>query len=186
VEGQGGACWLGGKGPIRINDCTFSGNLVTEGAGGAIFFNHDADCAGVNLRHCTVVDNHAGHSSGAFRIPRSDNGITLSNSIVADNTAGVLRHQDQVDRSPQHDGGGNLEYPRPGDDAPRVAAGSLIAAPGLGELTANGRMLFLPLDPDSPAIGLAYPGSATVKDTRGRLRDSEPDSGAIEAITGGG
>ncbi|MBW4564099.1 MAG: right-handed parallel beta-helix repeat-containing protein [Mojavia pulchra JT2-VF2] len=176
---QGGALWLDGGSTKNIINSTFSGNKVTNDAGGAMFINTDSTSP-VNIVNSTIVNNYAGRASGAVWIGSPTAPVTLTNSIVAKNTAGITLAENQVGYQ-LRDGGGNIEYPSPTHGGRRVVAGSRIVDPMIGSLqTINGSLIH-PLLAGSPAIntGKAGSGIPTI-DERGMLRDSNPDVGAYE------
>lgn len=173
---QGGGLWIDGSRPVNISNSTFSGNKVTDDAGGAMFLNTAKDTP-VNIKNSTIVNNSAGRASGAMWLGSSTQAVTLTNSIVANNTAGD-RYQQQIGYAPR-DGGGNLEFPPPAYGNRRVAASSQTVDPKLGLLqTINGALIH-PLLTGSPAINTGVRGAPTT-DERGFLRDTKPDVGAFE------
>lgn len=174
---QGGGVWLDGPGPFTLSDCVFSGNVASGDAGGGATFNGSGTHV---LRHCTFAGNYAGRACGAFWFGSAGLDITLFNSVVADNLAGQDHAQDQIGYQPQ-DGGGNVEWPAPKGSGRRVAAGGVLADPLLGEATQFDNTIIVPLTNGSPAVGEAMPSEATAEDIRGHARDSDPDSGAVEA-----
>jgi hypothetical protein len=178
---QGGGAWLDGDGPITISDSSFSGNQVVDDAGGGLILNHRSTAEPIALKHCSFVGNHAGRACGAFWLPRATNGVSIVNTLVVDNQAGD-HGQDQIGYPPEFDGGGCLQWPGSGGT---IAASRVVADPLLGTLDQDGAMLFHPLLPGSPAIGLAVEGAATATDSRGLARDGDPDSGAAEAEPAG-
>ncbi|MFN6570532.1 choice-of-anchor Q domain-containing protein [Dendronalium sp. ChiSLP03b] len=177
AERQGGGLWIDRSSSVDIINSTFSGNKVTKDAGGAMFFDTDPT-APVNIVNSTIVNNFAGRAAGAVMFGGNKN-ITLTNSIVAYNTAGD-RYQQQVAFSLK-DGGGNIEYPAPAYSARRVVAGSRIVDPRLDELQDIGGVLVHPLEPNSPAINAGVKGSnVPTVDQGGVKRDAQPDIGAYE------
>jgi len=180
-QGQGGACWLDGDGPINVANCTFLRNRVTDDMGGCMTLN-TGDSAIVNITNCTMAYNTANRACGAFWFGGPNWPITITNSIAAWNTA-QDHSQDQVGYQPI-DGGGNVEYPAPTGGARKVAAGSLVADPKLGALCRSGATLVLPLLSSSPAIGLAVVNKAPATDARQVSRGTDPDAGAFEYVAG--
>lgn len=177
---QGGGLWVDGAGKFEINDCAFSGNVVTDDAGGGATFNVSSD-AEVNLRNCTFADNFAKRACGAFWFGNRNLNLTLTNCVFSENLAGSDHKQDQVSFIPLHDGGGNIQFPAPINQVdPRIALGSLNVDPLLGVATQYGKTIAIPLTTNSPAIGHAVTG-ATTTDIRGVSRGGDPDSGAFEA-----
>ncbi|MCU0564983.1 MAG: hypothetical protein MUF49_00095 [Oculatellaceae cyanobacterium Prado106] len=178
-DGQGGGIWVDGGSPINIFNSTFSGNRVTADMGGAMTLNTDIN-APINIVNSTIVNNWANRASGAFWLNNPNQPVTLTNSIVAFNTASLNGSEQQVGYQPR-DGGGNIEFPAPSQGR-RVAQGSLIANPQLESLqNINGRFMH-PLLPTSPAINRGVRNGATLTDQRGAPRDSSPDIGAFELL----
>ncbi len=175
---QGGGLWVDGAGPFDINDCAFSGNVVTDDAGGGATFNVSSTAV-VNMYNCTFADNFAKRACGAFWFGNSALDITLTNCVVSKNLAGTDHSHDQIGYQPQ-DGGGNIEFPAPRNSGRRVAAGGIVADPLLGAATQYDKTIAIPLTTGSPAIGHAVAG-ATATDIRGVSRGGDPDSGAFEA-----
>ncbi len=180
--GQGGGAWLDGDGPFLIENTTFSGNRVTDDAGGALNLNISGPLV---MRHCTLVGNFAQRACGAFWLPSETAPVTLYSCIVAANSAGTDHGQDQIGYAP-HDGGGNVEFPAPVGGGRRVASGGLLADPMLSSIERDDRMFVAPLLPGSPAIGRGIATGAPATDARGAPRDVPPDAGAFEAAPGGG
>ncbi len=176
--GQGGALWVDGSGPMRIENSTFSGNAVTDDAGGAMTFNV-GDGAEVEMVNCTLVGNSAGRACGAFWLPSSTTQVRVTNSIVSSNTAGSDHAQDQIGHAPL-DGGGNIEFPAPVGGGRRVASGGRVLDPRLGAVAESQGTLVHPLQAGSPAINSAIPAKAPATDGRGLERDAVPDCGAYE------
>ncbi|KOP25499.1 hypothetical protein AMR41_14360 [Hapalosiphon sp. MRB220] len=176
---QGGAIWLDGSLPVNITNSTFSGNKAIDDAGGAMFVNTD-ESASVNITNSTVVNNEAGRANGAFWIYSPTQPVTLTNSIVAYNTAGDPTQQ-QVGYQLQ-DGGGNIEFPAPKMGG-QVVAGSQIVDPLLDSLQEVGGVLVHPLLPGSPAINTGVTLSGIpITDQLGSNRDNQPDVGAFEMV----
>ena len=173
---QGGGLWIDGSLPVNIINSTFSGNKVTDDAGGAMFLNTTA-ATPVNITNTTIANNVAGRASGAMWLGSSTQAVTLKNSIVANNTAGD-RYQQQIGYAPR-DGGGNIEFPPPAYGNRRVAASSQTIDPKLGTLQTLNGVLLHSLLTGSPAINTGVSGAPTI-DQRGLLRDSRPDVGAFE------
>ncbi|MFN6568976.1 choice-of-anchor Q domain-containing protein [Dendronalium sp. ChiSLP03b] len=177
AEKQGGGLWIDRSSSVDIINSTFSGNKVTKDAGGAMFLDTDPT-APVNIVNSTIVNNFAGRAAGAVMFG-GDKNITLTNSIVAYNTAGD-RYQQQVAFSLK-DGGGNIEYPAPAYSARRVVAGSRIVDPLLDSLKNIGGDLVHPLKTGSPAINTGIKNAIVPTIDQGRvLRDTQPDVGAYE------
>ncbi|AFY58386.1 hypothetical protein Riv7116_6028 [Rivularia sp. PCC 7116] len=177
-EMQGGGLWYDGPNPLTIENTTLSGNRAvsddeeTFDAGGGIFINPPSS-APISISNSTIVDNTAGDGAGALWFS-GKNEITLSNSIVANNSSnnGTQTSFQLID------GGGNIEFSEP-DGRGRVVEGSQIVDPKLDSLQTINGSLVRPLKSNSPAIDAGT--STSIKtDQRGVVRDSSPDVGAFE------
>lgn len=174
---QGGGIWLDGRSTKNIINTTFSGNKAMNDAGGAMLLNTD-DSTPVNIVNSTVVNNSSGKLVGGIWISGANRPVTLTNSIVSNNTSPDPANT-QVGYQ-LRDGGGNIEFPA-SSHGKRVVAGSKIVDPRLGALQTIGEFLIHPLLADSPAINTGKVGSGIpVIDQRGMQRDSKPDIGAFE------
>jgi len=152
--GQGGGIWIDGDSPTNILNSTFSGNRVTDDVGGAMVLNTSIK-APVNITNSTIINNSANRASGAIWMNAENQPVTLTNSIVAFNTASVVDYEQQVGYQPR-DGGGNTEYPAPKYPGRRVAANSQIVDPKLGTLQeVNGILTYsLPISEPVTKIGI--------------------------------
>lgn len=173
---QGGALWLDGNGPVNIINSLFYGNEVVDDQGGAITLNTSGV---VNILNCTFVKNHAGRACGAFWFGNPDLPITITNSLIAFNTAGQDHGQDQVGYQPK-DGGGNLEFPTPKGGGRKVAEGSLVKDPLIDSLRQENGILVLPFLAESPAKDVLVSSKAPIDDMTQKKRDAQPDVGAWE------
>jgi hypothetical protein len=181
-EAEGvGAVFVGpGAGGSLVN-CTFTENVARGSLGGAMSISTTQP---VSLSHCTVVANHAPDTdsfAGGIHISGGAD-VTLSNSVIADNTGGNPWVSWNIDAT-VNDGGGNFQWPpaRPNGGAEVPAtAGVTWADPLLGVLTDNGgpAATMAPEDP-SPLIGAAG-ASPVAFDARGRARTAPADVGAFE------
>jgi hypothetical protein len=82
----GGALFANMASDVTIVNSTFSGNRA--GSGGAIF--NDGGCY-IDIRNSTVVDNHVSNIGGGISEVHFDSKfITLTNTILAGNTAGFM------------------------------------------------------------------------------------------------
>ncbi|MBH8571564.1 type I secretion C-terminal target domain-containing protein [Nostocaceae cyanobacterium CENA369] len=177
AERQGGGLWIDRNSKVDIINSTFSGNKVTKDAGGAMFIDTDP-ASPINIVNSTIVNNFAGRASGAIMFGGNKN-VTLTNSIVANNTAGN-KYQQQVTTSLK-DGGGNIEWPKPGYGDRRVVAGSRIVDPLIDTLQNIGGDLVHPLKTGSPAINTGIKNAIVPTIDQGSvLRDTQPDVGAYE------
>jgi parallel beta-helix repeat protein len=185
AEGQGGGIWIDGDSPTNIYNSTFSGNRVLGDAGGAMMLNTGIN-APVNIVNSTIVNNWANRANGAIWMNNENQPVTLTNSIVAFNTASGVYYEQQVGYQPK-DGGGNIEYPAPFYPGRRVAANSRIIDPKIGALQEIDGVMIHPLLAGSPAINTGITNTATVSintDQRNIPRDSTVDVGAFELSIG--
>jgi hypothetical protein len=171
-----GGFFVGPGATIDITNTTIASNTALTSLGGGLWL--DASAKGT-LLNVTIADNHA-PGSVAFDggIAFGSTGVTLTNSIVADNTVGNAYNPINCG-APLSDGGSDIEYPKsPGNSqcTPTV----LLADPQLGPLTNNGgpTETMLPAS-GSPAIGLGRSCPAT--DQRGQPRAAHCTTGAVEA-----
>lgn len=164
----GGGCSLNasGTGYSELSNCTISSNAIAaagNGFGGGIHENSD-----VTLIHCTIANNTSDTSFGGV-FAGSPLGVTLQNTIIANNNASV---------SP--DVGGNfnsLDYNLIGDPSGAAISGSTLnnitgTDPQLGPLADNGgSTLTHAILPTSPALDVIPPGSCVeYTDQRGVIR----------------
>jgi RTX calcium-binding nonapeptide repeat (4 copies)/Right handed beta helix region len=183
--GQGGGIWIDGDSPINISNSTFSGNRVTDDIGGAMVLNTGIN-APVNIVNTTIVNNWANRANGAIWMNHWEQPVTLTNSIVAFNTASGVYYEQQVGYQPK-DGGGNIEYPAPVYPGRRVAANSQIIDPKIGGLQEVDGVMIHPLMAGSPAINAGVTSAATASvtiDQRNVPRDSRIDIGSFELSSG--
>ncbi|OUL27324.1 hypothetical protein BV378_11945 [Nostoc sp. RF31YmG] len=174
---QGGALWVDGSSAKKIINSTFSGNKAINDAGGAMMLNTD-DSTPVDIVNSTIVNNSSGKLVGGIWIGGANRPITLTNSIVANNTSPDAANK-QVGYQ-LRDGGGNIEFPAP-TRGNRVVAGSRIVDPLLGSLQTLGNSLVHPLLANSPAFNTGKTGTGIPTiDERGMVRDGKPDVGAFE------
>ncbi len=198
LNGQGGA--ILNRGTLTLTRCTLSGNSTAEGSGGAI-----ANTATLTLRQCTVSGNSAGtfggglYNNGSAHLlhctvagnTASESGggiyndetrsLTLENSLVAGNSAGV---------SADIFNGGTLT--RVGANRVQTTVGGMLAGTGtltvadplLAALAANnGPTPTHATSPASPARDAAV-GSAITADQRGYPLFGTADIGAYEGQLG--
>ncbi|MDX2215059.1 MAG: bluetail domain-containing putative surface protein [Oculatellaceae cyanobacterium bins.114] len=200
---QGGGLWVGETSPTTISNSTFTGNVADNGNGGGLggaitLANRDTNAT--TITNTTIVNNRAGFQGGAFWFGNQP--VTLANSIVANNTGGNPWGTLQQTRRSLQDGGGNIEFPAPAANDPRVTANSRIANPLLGPLQANGSgFLTHTILPGSPAIATgagarsiwadSITGANAILGTRGRdtlLGNSNSNvlvgDGAADVLTG--
>ena len=162
------------NGGIWINTCTvemtnttITGNTATGSNGGGIWLGHTPTGTVTN---CTIADNHAtapGQVAGGI----FGDGLTLVNTIVADNTAQYTPTCD----TQRAGGSGDLQWP---SGSPCTAMPT-VADPMLGALGDNGgpTLTMLPAA-GSPArmLGTGCPPT----DQRGQPRGEPCTAGAVE------
>lgn len=181
---QGGGLWIGEDSPATITNTTFSANRADDGAGnglgGAIMIAGNAGAT--TIRHSTFAYNQAGFIGGAFFA--GSQSITLTNTLVVDNTAGNPWNINQHTNRQLDDGGGNLQFPAPQTTDPQdvtVTDGITIADPQLQPLSDYmGSPPFHALLASSPAVDRGVAIAAITTDQRGFQRDARPDIGAYE------
>jgi hypothetical protein len=181
ANGAGGF-FVGPGATADLTNTTIAGNTAYTSLGGGLWL--DASVHGT-LLNVTIAGNHA-PGSVAFDggIAFGSTGVTLQNSIVADNTVGNGYNPINCGAT-LTDGGGNIQYPVAraggGSDSPNslCAAGVLIASPQLGPLGNNGGTTetLVPAS-GSPAIGIGRSCPST--DQRGVTRAANCTAGAVE------
>jgi hypothetical protein len=189
--------------PLFMRNSTVSNNVSATGAGGLFFFNSPVELTNVTvsgnvalgslaggiaasgvtgtLKNCTIADNHADDSDSFAGGIIGASGLTLINTIVANNTAG--NEYNPVSCTEAAAGGSNnLQFPAQqasGQDDPPCVAGVVFADPLLGPLADNGGpTMTMALLPGSPAIGAGTDCPET--DQRGVPRDVGCDIGAFQ------
>jgi hypothetical protein len=180
----GGGLQLTNNDSVQITNSTISGNRA-EGAddaasgGGLVILGNVTP---FRITNSTIASNYAGWTGGG--IQSATNG-TLTDTIVANNTAGNVWSIQIQCSAELTNGGGVLQYPNvvgtPGPSNPPCAAGQIVANPLLSALAANGG--YAPthaLAPGSPAIDTGTCVVAT--DQRGvpRPQGAKCDIGAYE------
>lgn len=163
------------NGGIWINTCTVDMTNVTIAEntafgsnGGGVWLGHTPTGT---MRNCTIANNHStamGQVAGGI----FGDGLTLVNTIVANNTAMYTPTCDKK----RTDGSGNLQWP----DSALCTTSPTIADPMLGELAdAGGDVDVLVPSTASPARGLGTECPPT--DALGNPRPEPCTSGAVEA-----
>jgi hypothetical protein len=152
---------------VQMTNVTIAENIATGSNGGGMWLGHTPTGTMLN---CTIANNHStadGQIAGAI----FGDGLTLANTIVANNTAMYTPSCD-VARS---GGGGNLQWP---SGAPCTTS-PLVADPMLGMLAkTTGDTETMAPAADSPARGLGTGCPAT--DQLGNPRSEPCTAGAVE------
>ncbi|MCT7982460.1 DUF4347 domain-containing protein [Laspinema sp. A4] len=177
-QGQGGGLWIDNNSPTTIINSTFSGNKAetadgTGGVGGGI-----TTFSPTSIVNTTLVKNHASDVAGAIFTSLISPPITLSNTIVSNNTAGNELSRFQQTRKELVDGGNNIQFPSKNLNDPQdvnITADVLIADPLLGPLQEIDGFLIHPLLPGSPALDAGNNAIAPATDTRGQIRPFDGD-----------
>jgi hypothetical protein len=163
--------------PFTLTNVTIANNTATHSLGGGIAANG----APGTLRNCTIAGNHADASDSFGGGIIGGSGITLVNSIVANNTAGNAWNPvncTDACAAGDHD----LQYPAKrssGQDDNVCVTGITFADPLLGSLADNGGTTqTLALLASSPAIGAG--ANCPDQDQRGHARTGRCDIGAYQ------
>ena len=161
----GGGLWAGHLSVVHLTNVTIANN--TASGGGGIWF-----AGGITgtLLNCTVAGNTG---DGLFG---GDTGVSLQNSIIANNVRGTLDGTTNCANA-HGSSGPNLQFPGAGTHCtPDVT----IADPQLGPLADNGG----PVETMKPASGSPAIGTGTgcpTQDATGATRPSGCTLGAVEA-----
>ena len=163
--------------PFTLTNVTIANNSATHSLAGGIAANGTTG----TLRNCTVAGNHADASDSFCGAIIGGNGITLINSIVANNTAGNAWNP--VSCTDACAGGDHdLQYPAKrasGQDDNVCVTGIAFADPLLGSLSDNGGPTQTQaLLASSPAIGAG--ANCPDQDQRGVARQGRCDVGAYQ------
>jgi hypothetical protein len=152
---------------VQMTNVTIAENVATGSNGGGMWLGHTPTGT---LRNCTIANNHS-TANGQVAGGIFGDGLTLVNTIVANNTAMYTPTCD----SERPDGSGNLQWP---DDS-LCTSSPLVADPKLGALSVNGgETETLAPSSDSPARGLGTGCPPT--DQRGMPRGEPCTAGAVE------
>jgi parallel beta-helix repeat protein len=162
-----GGIWINAC-AVTMTNVTIAENTATGSNGGGMWLGNSP--TGM-LKNCTIANNHS-TASGQVAGGIFGSGLTLVNTIVANNTAMYTPTCDDT----RNDGSGNLQWP----SGSLCTATPLLSDPMLGDLTDNGgdSQTMLP-SPASPARGIATGCPAT--DQRGMPRAEPCTAGAVEA-----
>lgn len=177
ADGPGGGMVVFNPEPLVIRNTTFSGN--SGYFGGAVILYEGG---GATFDFVTIVNNTATMGSGGG-IMHNAGDVTITNSIVADNTGGS-------DIETTGDGEFNVGFSfiESSDGTVNDLGGNLSGAdPMLGPLANNGgpTQTHRPLQ-GSPVIDAADPATTVLTDQRGQPREYPvlPDMGSVEVVGG--
>jgi hypothetical protein len=152
---------------VQMTNVTVAENTATASNGGGLWLGHTPTGT---LLNCTIADNHStadGQVAGAI----FGDGLTLVNTIVADNTAMYSPSCDTA----RAGGAGNLQWP----SGSLCTTSPLIADPLLGALGDHGG----PTETMVPAAGSPARGASTgcpATDQPGNPRREPCTAGAVE------
>ena len=180
-----GGLFLTGAAEGSITNALFYGNVGTNSLGGAMAIGGSVV---LDLRHATIVNNSApGERNfvGGIQVPASNN-ITMSNTILANNTGGNVYNPWNI-RNPVADSGGNIQWPRqrPNGQDDTAATGTVVFVDPLvatAPADHGGSIPTLALQAGSPAIDAGNPARSDPLDARQASRDALPDVGAYESL----
>ena len=162
-----GGMWINTD-TVTMTNVTIADNTATGTNGGGLWLGHTPTGTVLN---CTIANNHSiapGNVAGAI----FGDGLTLVNTIVANNTA---QYTPQCDIT-RTDGSGNLQWP----NTALCTTSPTLADPLLGMLAANGGDTeTLAPAAGSPAIGIG--GGCPPTDQLGNPRGNPCTAGAVEA-----
>jgi hypothetical protein len=163
--------------PVTMTNVTVAGNKAVSSLGGGIAAN------GVpgTIASSTIADNHADNAASFGGGLVGGSGLTLKNTIIANNTAG--NEWNPVSCTDTASAGDHdLQFPlkeSSGQADKPCVAGITMADPLLGPLQDNGGPTkTMALMPGSPAIGTGAGCPAT--DQRGQPRTGACDVGAYQ------
>jgi len=157
-----GGIWINAC-SVQITNTTIAENVATGSNGGGIWLGNGPTG---KLLNCTIANNRATGASVVAGAIFGD-GLTLVNTIVANNTA-MYRPSCDVTHT---DGAGNLQWP----DGSLCTQAPLVADPMLGALDGEGAMVPAPA---SAAKGIASGCPPT--DQLGHPRAEPCTAGAVE------
>ena len=177
-----GALFLGPGASGEIVNSTFHGNVARTSLAGGLAID---DSVQVSIVNSTIAENQApcdvcfaaGISNGAA------NGITLKNTLLADNVGGNELNPWNI-RFPVADGGGNMQFPRfrPNGQEDTAATPTVLWCNPMLEAPARngGPTKTMALPAASPAVDGGVATGAPSTDQRGFPRDTMIDIGAFE------
>jgi predicted outer membrane repeat protein len=184
----GGGLYVDKNDSVQITNSTFSGNRAegTDNAasgGGLVIYGNTQP---FQITNSTISYNHAGYTGGGIQSSTSG---TLTNTIVAQNTAGNPWSIQLQCAAELTSGGPVMQFPdvvgAPSAGNPRCTASALIANPLLSALADNGG--FAPthaLAAGSPAVDAGTCVVGTDQRGASRPQGAGCDIGSFEMLTG--
>lgn len=161
-----GGIWINTD-TVQMTNVTIAENTAFGSNGGGIWLGHTPTGT---LLNCTIANNHS-TADGQIAGGIFGDGLTLVNTIVANNTAMYTPTCDTA----RPDGSGNVQWP----DGSLCTASPLVADPMLGALGDNGGTTeTLAPAAGSPALHLGTGCPPT--DQRGNPRSEPCTAGAVE------
>ena len=186
ASGYAGLALFGAGGVLQgsIVNSTFTGNVATNGLGGAIAIS---GASALLLQNLTIARNHAPCGVCFAGGIANDSGaaLTLRNVVFEGNTGGNA-YNPWAMLHPAAIGAANLQWPlvRPGSGGQQeaaVAPGTTFAAAALDDPAMNGgRTMTMAIGPGSPAVDSGSATGAPATDQRGMPRAGQVDIGAYE------
>ncbi|MBT8493953.1 MAG: right-handed parallel beta-helix repeat-containing protein, partial [Deltaproteobacteria bacterium] len=163
-----GGIWLN-ESQVEMTNVTIADNTATGSNGGGVWLGNGPTGT---LRNVTIAGN-ASIADGQIAGGIFGSGLTLVNTIVANNTAMYTPTCNQT----RSDGSGNLQWP----DGSLCTESPLIADPALGTLgDAGGETEVMVPAGGSPAIGIG--GDCPETDQLGNPRPDPCTAGAVEPL----
>ncbi|HSN29512.1 MAG TPA: choice-of-anchor Q domain-containing protein [Kofleriaceae bacterium] len=159
-----GGMWINTD-TVMMTNVTIAENTAFGSNGGGLWLGHSPTGT---LLNCTIANNHA-TASGQVAGGIFGDGLTLVNTIVANNTAMYTPTCD----AKRTDGSGNLQWP----DGSLCTTAPLVADPMLGALGDNGGDTET-MVPGAAAMGIGSGCPPT--DQRGHARGAACAAGAVE------
>ncbi len=153
---------------VQMTNVTIAENTATGSNGGGVWLGHTPTGT---MTNCTIANNHSA-ASGQIAGAIFGDGLTLVNTVIANNTAMYTPSCD----AKRTDGSGNLQWP----NSALCTTGPLVADPMLGALgDSGGDTETLVPAAGSPAKGIATGCPPT--DQLGNPRPEPCTAGAVEA-----
>lgn len=184
--GYAGLALFGAGGVLSgsIVNSTFTGNVATNGLGGAMSIS---GASSLTLQNLTIAHNHASCAVCFAGGIANDSGaaLTLRNVIFEGNTGGNA-YNPWAMLQPATQGAANLQWPqvRPGSGGQQetaVAPGTAFAAAGVAAPAMNGGpTMTMAITAGSPARDAGNASGAPALDQRGMPRAGQVDIGAYE------